>query len=204
VGDAVADDSACLQAALDAAFAPNGPGFLLVPPGTYKVSSILRVASLERQRGDLTPGVRQPLVMIGCHGSGDAAAKGAGLARIGSEGAGVRFGLEESQPASIERISHVGRPTGPAPSQEGNADVGWGRRASRRLSSRRPADPRSRSSRRVCGEATSTIAAARIPPTPTSTTLPTFMTDPSRTNSLKPPATAPAASAAIAGTNNAS
>jgi len=54
VGDAVADDSAPLQAALDAAFAPNGPGFLLIPPGTYKVSRTLRVASPEGQRGDLT------------------------------------------------------------------------------------------------------------------------------------------------------
>jgi polygalacturonase len=33
-GDGVADDSAALQAALDAAFAPDGPGFLAIPPGT--------------------------------------------------------------------------------------------------------------------------------------------------------------------------
>jgi hypothetical protein len=104
VGDTVADDSACLQAALDAAFAPKGPGFLLAPPGTYKVSSILRVASLEGQRGDLMPGVRQPLVMIGCHGSGDAVAKGAGLARIGFDGAGVRFGSDWKS-SNLPRLS---------------------------------------------------------------------------------------------------
>jgi hypothetical protein len=53
VGDAVADDSAALQAALDAAFAPSGPGFLLIPPGTYRISRTLRVTSLEGQRGDV-------------------------------------------------------------------------------------------------------------------------------------------------------
>jgi len=53
VGDGAVDDSASLQAALDAAFAPGGPGFLLIPPGTYKVSRTLRVASIEGQRGDL-------------------------------------------------------------------------------------------------------------------------------------------------------
>jgi hypothetical protein len=54
VGDGATDDSASLQTALDAAFAPGGPGFLLIPPGTYKVSRTLRVASLEGERGDLT------------------------------------------------------------------------------------------------------------------------------------------------------
>jgi hypothetical protein len=54
VGDGAADDTAALQAALDAAFAPGGPGFLLVPPGTYKVSRTLRITPPEGQRGDIT------------------------------------------------------------------------------------------------------------------------------------------------------
>jgi hypothetical protein len=49
-GDGATDDSGALQAALDAAFAPNGPGFLAIPPGTYKVARPLRVAP----RGDIT------------------------------------------------------------------------------------------------------------------------------------------------------
>jgi hypothetical protein len=53
-GDGTADDTAALQAALDAAFAPGGPGFLLLPPGTYKVSRTLRIAPPEGQRGDVT------------------------------------------------------------------------------------------------------------------------------------------------------
>lgn len=53
-GDGVADDSAALQAALDAAFAPNGPGFLAIPPGTYRVTKSLRVATPEGQKGDIT------------------------------------------------------------------------------------------------------------------------------------------------------
>jgi polygalacturonase len=44
-GDGVADDSTALQAALDAAFAPDGPGFLAIPPGTYKVTKPLRATS---------------------------------------------------------------------------------------------------------------------------------------------------------------
>jgi hypothetical protein len=54
VGDGTADDTAALQAALDAAFAPGGPGFLLVPPGTYKVSRTLRITPPEGPRGDIT------------------------------------------------------------------------------------------------------------------------------------------------------
>jgi hypothetical protein len=53
-GDGTADDTSALQAALDAAFAPGGPGFLLVPPGTYKVTRTLRVSPPEGQRGDIT------------------------------------------------------------------------------------------------------------------------------------------------------
>jgi hypothetical protein len=54
VGDGSANDTSALQAALDAAFAPGGPGFLLLPPGTYKVTRALRVAPPEGQRGDIT------------------------------------------------------------------------------------------------------------------------------------------------------
>ncbi len=52
-GDGVADDSAALQAALDAAFAPNGPGFLAIPQGTYKLTRPLRVVTPEGQKGDV-------------------------------------------------------------------------------------------------------------------------------------------------------
>jgi hypothetical protein len=53
-GDGIADDTAALQAALDAAFAPGGPAFLLIAPGTYKVSRTLRVSPPEGERGDIT------------------------------------------------------------------------------------------------------------------------------------------------------
>jgi Pectate lyase superfamily protein/Right handed beta helix region len=54
-GDGVADDTAALQAALDAAFDPNpvAAGTLVVPPGTYKVTRTLRITMREncgRQR----------------------------------------------------------------------------------------------------------------------------------------------------------
>ncbi len=52
-GDGVADDSAALQAALDAAFAPNGPGFLAIPQGTYKLTRPLRVVTPVGQKGDV-------------------------------------------------------------------------------------------------------------------------------------------------------
>ena len=53
-GDNAGDDTAALQAALDAAFRPGGPGFLTIPPGTYKVSRTLRIAPAEGQPGDIT------------------------------------------------------------------------------------------------------------------------------------------------------
>ena len=53
-GDGTSDDTAALQATLDAAFAPGGPGFLEIPPGTYKVSRTLRIHPQEGQRGDIT------------------------------------------------------------------------------------------------------------------------------------------------------
>jgi Pectate lyase superfamily protein len=60
-GDDSADDTAALQAALDAAFAPSGPAFLLIPPGTYKVSRTLRVApraDITRHHGIMAHGAR--------------------------------------------------------------------------------------------------------------------------------------------------
>lgn len=54
VGDGVADDSKALQAALDAAFAPAGPGFLLIPPGRYKVTRTLRIATGSGPAGNIT------------------------------------------------------------------------------------------------------------------------------------------------------
>lgn len=53
-GDGASDDSAALQAALDAAFAPEGPGFLTLPPGTYRVARTLRIGPPAGERGDLT------------------------------------------------------------------------------------------------------------------------------------------------------
>jgi hypothetical protein len=53
-GDNTADDTAALQSALDAAFAPGGPGFLSIPPGIYKVTKTLRVSPPEGERGDIT------------------------------------------------------------------------------------------------------------------------------------------------------
>lgn len=53
-GDGTADDTAALQAALDAAFASGGPGFLMIPPGTYRVSRTLRIHTQSGERGHLT------------------------------------------------------------------------------------------------------------------------------------------------------
>lgn len=44
-GDGAADDTAALQAALDAAFRPGGPGFLLIPPGLYRITRTIRVVT---------------------------------------------------------------------------------------------------------------------------------------------------------------
>jgi len=52
-GDGTTDDTAALQAALDAAFAPAGPGFLVIPPGTYRVTRTLRVATLRGEKGNI-------------------------------------------------------------------------------------------------------------------------------------------------------
>ncbi len=53
-GDGASDDSAALQAALDAAFSPEGPGFLQLPPGIYRVGRTLRIAPPAGDRGNLT------------------------------------------------------------------------------------------------------------------------------------------------------
>ncbi|MCW5568600.1 MAG: right-handed parallel beta-helix repeat-containing protein [Dokdonella sp.] len=53
VGDGKADDTGALQKALDAAFAPGGPGFLLIPPGRYRISRSLRVATLGGPQGNI-------------------------------------------------------------------------------------------------------------------------------------------------------
>jgi hypothetical protein len=53
-GDNTTDDTVALQAALDSAFAPDGPGFLLIPPGTYRISRPLRLSPPEGERGDIT------------------------------------------------------------------------------------------------------------------------------------------------------
>jgi len=59
-GDGKADDTAALQAALDAAFAADGT-LLRIPPGTYRVTRTLKVRftrPLTRQGGILAPGAR--------------------------------------------------------------------------------------------------------------------------------------------------
>src|SRR5262245_48135077 len=53
VGDGNADDTAAIQAALDAAFAPAGPGFLVIPPGRYKITRTLRIARKEGAEGNV-------------------------------------------------------------------------------------------------------------------------------------------------------
>lgn len=50
VGDGLTDDSQALQNAFDEAFRDGG-GFLLIPPGTYRVSRTLRI--LSRHTGDI-------------------------------------------------------------------------------------------------------------------------------------------------------
>lgn len=53
-GDGTADDTRALQAAFDAAFAANGPGFVTIAPGTYKVTRPLRIAPAAGKAGDIT------------------------------------------------------------------------------------------------------------------------------------------------------
>lgn len=53
-GDGTTDDTAALQAALDAAFASNGPGFLEIPPGTYRVTRTLNVVAGQGEAHDIT------------------------------------------------------------------------------------------------------------------------------------------------------
>lgn len=54
VGDGTTDDTAALQAALDAAFSPSGPKFLAIPPGTYRITRTLRLATRPGAAGDIT------------------------------------------------------------------------------------------------------------------------------------------------------
>lgn len=61
VGDGRADDTAALQAALDAAYAGEDGGLLVIPPGRYRVSRTLRIApdgNVTRQSGILGIGAR--------------------------------------------------------------------------------------------------------------------------------------------------
>jgi hypothetical protein len=53
-GDGTTDDTAALQAALDAALGAGGPGFLAIPPGTYKVTRPLRFATADGEKGNIT------------------------------------------------------------------------------------------------------------------------------------------------------
>lgn len=53
VGDGNADDTRALQAAMDAAYRPGGPGFLVVPPGNYRVTRTLRITTEGGPKGNL-------------------------------------------------------------------------------------------------------------------------------------------------------
>jgi hypothetical protein len=54
VGDGMSDDTHALQAALDATFSATGSSFLLIPPGTYKVTQPLRVTLGGKTAADIT------------------------------------------------------------------------------------------------------------------------------------------------------
>jgi hypothetical protein len=54
VGDGRADDTKALQAALDATFRNGRQGFLVIPPGTYRVTRPLRIEFEERGRDNVT------------------------------------------------------------------------------------------------------------------------------------------------------
>jgi hypothetical protein len=53
-GDGKADDTAALQSAIDTAFGPAGPGYLVIPPGTYRVTRTLRFATARGEKGNIT------------------------------------------------------------------------------------------------------------------------------------------------------
>lgn len=53
-GDGKADDTAALQSAIDAALGPAGPGYLVIPPGTYRVTRTLRFATARGDKGNIT------------------------------------------------------------------------------------------------------------------------------------------------------
>ncbi len=53
-GDGRADDTAALQSAIDTALGPDGPGYLVIPPGTYRVTRTLRFATARGEKGDIT------------------------------------------------------------------------------------------------------------------------------------------------------
>ncbi|WP_341913533.1 glycosyl hydrolase family 28-related protein [Ferrovibrio terrae] len=61
VGDGIADDTVALQAGLDAAYAGDNGGLLLIPPGRYRITATLRIApkqNVTRQSGILGIGAR--------------------------------------------------------------------------------------------------------------------------------------------------
>jgi hypothetical protein len=53
-GDGTTDDTAALQAALDAAFSATGPGFLEIPPGTYRITRTLNIVPPRGAAHDIT------------------------------------------------------------------------------------------------------------------------------------------------------
>jgi hypothetical protein len=53
-GDGRTDDTAALQAALDATFKNGRQGFLTIPPGTYRVTRTLAIAFQQRGRDNVT------------------------------------------------------------------------------------------------------------------------------------------------------
>lgn len=104
-GDGTTDDTAALQAALDAAFATDGT-LLQIPPGTYRVSRTLHIRfskPLTRQGGILAPGARllsaitdgAPVVEVLSESTVRyLLIDGLGIEGSGSDGAGLKLSCE--------------------------------------------------------------------------------------------------------------
>lgn len=105
LGDGRADDTASLQAALDAAFASDGT-LLQIPPGTYRVTRTLRLRftrPLTRQGGILAPGARlvsaitdgsPVLELLSEHTIRYLLIDGLGIQGSGTDGVGLRINCE--------------------------------------------------------------------------------------------------------------
>jgi hypothetical protein len=91
LGDGHTDDTGALQAALDAAFSSGHAEFLVIPPGTYRVTRTLRIAPAAGAAGNI--GQRSGISAHGAH-LVSAIADGANVLEIVSRST-VRFVLIE-------------------------------------------------------------------------------------------------------------